>query len=37
MPRRDHGDDDNLPVIVPRNDKPLVAVSPERVRRLVSI
>jgi hypothetical protein len=34
MPRRDLGDDDNLPVMVPRNDKPLVAVSPERVRRL---
>jgi hypothetical protein len=34
MPRRDHDDDDSLPVMVPRNDKPLVAVSPERVRRL---
>jgi hypothetical protein len=34
MPRRDHGDDDNLPVMVPRNDKTMVAVSPERVRRL---
>ena len=34
MPRRGRGDDDNLPVIVPRNDKPLVAVSPERVQRL---
>ena len=34
MPRRNHGDDDSLPVMVPRNDKPLVAVSPERVRRL---
>ena len=34
MPRRDHSDDDSLPVMVPRNDKPLVAVSPERVRRL---
>jgi hypothetical protein len=34
MPRRGHADDDNLPVMVPRSDKPLVAVSPERVRRL---
>jgi len=34
MPRRDRGGDDSLPVMVPRNDKPLVAVSPERVRRL---
>ena len=34
MPRRDHADDGSLPVMVPRNDKPLVAVSPERVRRL---
>jgi len=34
MRRRGHGDDDNLPVMVPRSDKPLVAVSPERVRRL---
>ena len=34
MPRRGRGDDDNLPVMVPRNDKPLVAVSPERVQRL---
>jgi hypothetical protein len=34
MPRRDRADDDSLPVIVPRNDKRLVAVSPERVQRL---
>jgi hypothetical protein len=34
MPRCGHADDDNLPVMVPRSDKPLVAVSPERVRRL---
>ena len=33
--RRDFGaDDDCHPVIVPRNDKSVVAVSPERVRRL---
>jgi hypothetical protein len=33
--RRDFdGDEDGPPVIVPRNDKPLVAVAPERVRRL---
>jgi hypothetical protein len=34
MPRRVRDDDDSLPVMVPRSDKPLVAVSPERVRRL---
>ena len=36
MPRRDRhdADDDSVPVMVPRNDKPLVAVAPERVRRL---
>ena len=34
MPRRDQGDDDSLPVMVPRNDKTMIAVSPERVRRL---
>jgi hypothetical protein len=34
IPRRDHGDDDNLPVLVPRSDKALVAMSPERVRQL---
>jgi hypothetical protein len=34
MPRRDYCDDDSLPVMVPRNDKTLVAVAPERVRRL---
>ena len=33
--RRDFGaDEDCEPVIVPRNDKSLVAVAPERVRRL---
>jgi hypothetical protein len=31
---RDACDDDSLPVMVPRNDKPLVAVKPERSRRL---
>jgi hypothetical protein len=30
----DIGNDGSLPVMVPRNDKPLVAVSVERVRRL---
>ena len=34
MRRRDHREYDHLPVMVPRNDKPLVAVSSERVRRL---
>ncbi len=34
MRRRDDGDDDNLPVMVPRNEKALVAIAPERVRRL---
>ena len=33
--QRDFGaDDDSQPVIVPRNDKALVAIAPERVRRL---
>src|SRR5258706_10802093 len=27
-------DDDSLPVIIPRNDKAVVSISPERVRRL---
>ena len=26
-------DDDSLPVIIPRNDKAVVPISPERVRR----
>lgn len=30
----DDADDDSLPVIVPRNDKAAVPISPERVRRL---
>jgi hypothetical protein len=34
MRRREFGDDDSLPVMVPRSDKALVAISPERVRRL---
>jgi hypothetical protein len=35
MPRPDrYADDDSQPVMVPRNDKALVAVAPERVRRL---
>jgi hypothetical protein len=34
MRRRDDGDDDNLPVMVPRNEKALVAIAPEGVRRL---
>jgi hypothetical protein len=36
MPHRDRhsSDDDALPVMVPRNDKMLVPISPERVRRL---
>jgi hypothetical protein len=35
MPPRDRRiDDDVLPVMVPRNDKMLVPISPERVRRL---
>lgn len=34
MRRRDDGDDDSLPVMVPRNEKALVAIAPERVRRL---
>ena len=33
-PHRHVADDDSVPVMVPRNDKPLVAVAPERVRRL---
>ena len=32
--RPDLGGDDSQPVMVPRNDKPLVAVSPQRARRL---
>jgi hypothetical protein len=31
---RRRGDDDSLPVMVPRNEKALVAIAPERVRRL---
>jgi hypothetical protein len=34
MLRRDNSDDDSLPVMVPRSEKPLVAVTPERVLRL---
>jgi hypothetical protein len=34
MRRRDDGDDDSLPVMVPRSDKGLAAIAPERVRRL---
>src|ERR1700729_2692837 len=34
MPRRERGDDDSLPVMVPRSDKALVPMSPARVRRL---
>ena len=35
MPRPDrYADEDSLPVMMPRNDKALVAVPPERVRRL---
>lgn len=30
----DDADDETLPVIVPRNDKPVVPISPERVRWL---
>jgi hypothetical protein len=32
MRRREFGDDDSLPVMVPRSDKALVAISPERMR-----
>ena len=31
---RTASDDDSLPVLVPRNDKALVPISPERIRRL---
>lgn len=34
MRRRDHGDDDSQPVMVPRSNKALVPVSPARVRQL---
>jgi hypothetical protein len=34
MRRRDDGDGDSLPVMVPRSDDRLAAVPPERVRRL---
>ena len=34
MRRRDDGDDDSLPVMLPRSDKGLAAIAPERVRRL---
>jgi hypothetical protein len=34
MHQRDFDDDDSLPVMVPRSDKALVAISPKRVRRL---
>jgi hypothetical protein len=35
MPRKQQVlDDDSQPVMVPRNDKPLVPVAPERVQRL---
>ena len=34
MRRRDDGDDDSLPVMVPRSDNGLAAIPPERVRRL---
>lgn len=33
-PQRQNVDDDSLPVMVPRSDKPLAATSPARVRRL---
>jgi hypothetical protein len=32
--RRDHSETESPPVMVPRNDKPLVAVRPQRARRL---
>jgi len=35
MPRPDrYTDEDSLPVMVPRNDKALVAIAPERIQRL---
>ena len=34
MRRRDDGDDDSLPVMVPRSDNGLAPIPPERVRRL---
>jgi hypothetical protein len=34
MRQRDIDDDDSLPVMVPRSDKTLVAISAKRVRRL---
>lgn len=34
MDQRDLDDDDRLPVMVPRSDKTLVAISAKRVRRL---
>jgi hypothetical protein len=34
MRQRDFDDDDRLPVVVPRGDKALVAISAKRVRRL---
>ena len=34
MRRRDDGDDDSLPVMVPRSDTGLAAIAPERVGRL---
>ena len=33
MRRRDDGDDDSLPVMVPRSDTGLAAIAPERVVR----
>ncbi len=33
MRRRDDGDDDSLPVMVPRSDTGLAAIAPERVGR----
>jgi len=37
MRRRDDGDDDSLPVMVPRSDNGLAAIPPERVRRLPQV
>ena len=34
MRRRDDGDDDSLPEMVPRSDNGLAPILPERVRRL---
>jgi hypothetical protein len=34
MRQRDDGNDDSLPVMVPRSDKGLAAIAPERVRQL---